>query len=87
MFKNLTIILIAYGEVLFLGGNVTSLELSSFIMMVLSSVVDTWANQRAVTTMVSSLGDLDEEILGSTTFDLNPGYLLILAVSLRRRLF
>ena len=72
MFKNLTIILIAYGEVLFLGGNVTSLELSSFIMMVLSSVVDTWANQRAVTTMVSSLGDLDEEILGSTTFDLNP---------------
>lgn len=41
IFKNLTIILIAYGEVLFFGGKVTSMELTSFIMMVLSSVVAT----------------------------------------------
>ncbi|XBW35359.1 hypothetical protein QEN19_000924 [Hanseniaspora menglaensis] len=41
IFKNLTIILIAYGEVLFFGGKVTTLELGSFLLMVLSSVVAT----------------------------------------------
>ncbi|KAH3660483.1 hypothetical protein OGAPHI_007069 [Ogataea philodendri] len=39
IFKNLTIILIAYGEVLWFGGSVTSMALGSFILMVLSSVV------------------------------------------------
>jgi GDP-mannose transporter len=34
IFKNLTIILIAYGEVLWFGGNVTSLMMVSFILMV-----------------------------------------------------
>lgn len=47
IFKNLTIILIAYGEVLFFGGTVTSMELSSFLLMVLSSVVATWGDQQA----------------------------------------
>ena len=34
IFKNLTIILIAYGEVLWFGGNVTGLMMTSFILMV-----------------------------------------------------
>ncbi|GAV54630.1 hypothetical protein ZYGR_0AN00980 [Zygosaccharomyces rouxii] len=46
IFKNLTIILIAYGEVLFFGGSVTSMELSSFLLMVLSSVVATLGDRQ-----------------------------------------
>ncbi|KAG0664052.1 GDP-mannose transporter into the lumen of the Golgi [Rhodotorula mucilaginosa] len=39
IFKNLTIILIAYGEVLWFGGSVTPLTLVSFSLMVLSSLM------------------------------------------------
>lgn len=39
IFKNLTIILIAYGEVLWFGGEVTHMALGSFVLMVFSSVV------------------------------------------------
>lgn len=42
IFKNLTIILIAYGEVLWFGGRVTRMVFSSFVLMVLSSVVAAW---------------------------------------------
>ncbi|CCD23642.1 GDP-mannose transporter NDAI_0B06100 [Naumovozyma dairenensis CBS 421] len=48
IFKNLTIILIAYGEVLFFGGKVTLWELSSFILMVLSSIVATMGDNQAL---------------------------------------
>ena len=48
IFKNLTIILIAYGEVLFFGGTVSRMELSSFMLMVLSSVVATMGDQQAI---------------------------------------
>ncbi|KAH8653651.1 GDP-mannose transporter [Xylariales sp. PMI_506] len=44
IFKNLTIIVIAYGEVLWFGGSVTPLTLLSFGLMVLSSVVAAWAD-------------------------------------------
>ncbi|PWY70159.1 GDP-mannose transporter 1 [Aspergillus heteromorphus CBS 117.55] len=44
IFKNLTIILIAYGEVLWFGGSVTGLTLFSFGLMVLSSIVAAWAD-------------------------------------------
>ncbi|CAK5273870.1 unnamed protein product, partial [Mycena citricolor] len=44
IFKNLTIILIAYGEVIWFGGRVTRLTFISFIFMVLSSVIATWAD-------------------------------------------
>ncbi|KAI0127503.1 GDP-mannose transporter [Xylariales sp. AK1849] len=44
IFKNLTIIVIAYGEVLWFGGSVTPLSLLSFGLMVLSSVVAAWAD-------------------------------------------
>lgn len=47
IFKNLTIILIAYGEVLFFGGRVTTLELGAFMLMVLSSVVATVGDNQA----------------------------------------
>lgn len=41
IFKNLTIILIAYGEVIWFGGRVTGLTLVSFLLMVsLCSVSD-----------------------------------------------
>jgi GDP-mannose transporter len=44
IFKNLTIIVIAYGEVLWFGGSVTPSALFSFGLMVLSSVVAAWAD-------------------------------------------
>ncbi|KAG8748427.1 GDP-mannose transporter into the lumen of the Golgi [Ceratobasidium sp. 414] len=44
IFKNLTIILIAYGEVLWFGGRVTALTLGSFCLMVVSSVVAAWSD-------------------------------------------
>ena len=46
IFKNLTIILIAYGEVLWFGGKVTNLILSSFVLMVVSSVIAAWSDIR-----------------------------------------
>ena len=44
IFKNLTIIVIAYGEVLWFGGSVTTSALFSFGLMVLSSVIAAWAD-------------------------------------------
>ncbi|MCJ1368485.1 GDP-mannose transporter into the lumen of the Golgi [Acarospora aff. strigata] len=44
IFKNLTIILIAYGEVLWFGGSVTGLALFSFGLMVMSSIIAAWAD-------------------------------------------
>ncbi|KAL7422741.1 GDP-mannose transporter into the lumen of the Golgi [Cryptotrichosporon argae] len=44
IFKNLTIILIAYGEVIWFGGAVTGLTLASFFLMVGSSVIAAWAD-------------------------------------------
>jgi len=44
IFKNLTIILIAYGEVVWFGGKVTRLTLISFLLMVLSSVIAAWSD-------------------------------------------
>lgn len=44
IFKNVTIILIAYGEVIWFGGKVTSMTLFSFFLIVLSSVVAAWSD-------------------------------------------
>jgi len=44
IFKNLTIILIAYGEVLWFGASVTTLSLISFIFMVISSIIAAWSD-------------------------------------------
>ncbi|QLG71229.1 hypothetical protein HG535_0B02680 [Zygotorulaspora mrakii] len=57
IFKNLTIILIAYGEVLFFGGSVTSMELSSFMLMVLSSVVATLGDKQDLSAKAEKLAE------------------------------
>lgn len=44
IFKNLTIITTAYGEVLWFGGSVTRMTLFSFGLIVLSSIVAAWAD-------------------------------------------
>ncbi|EJD07538.1 GDP-mannose transporter [Fomitiporia mediterranea MF3/22] len=44
IFKNLTIILIAYGEVIWFGGRVTGLTFLSFIIMVISSIIAAWSD-------------------------------------------
>ncbi|KAI0013946.1 MBOAT-domain-containing protein [Xylariaceae sp. FL0662B] len=54
IFKNLTIIVIAYGEVLWFGGSVTPLALLSFGLMVLSSVVAAWADTRSASQSVKA---------------------------------
>jgi GDP-mannose transporter len=55
IFKNLTIILIAYGEVLWFGGTVTRMALFSFGLMVMSSVIAAWADiQHALNSTVTT---------------------------------
>ncbi|KAH7193308.1 uncharacterized protein B0J16DRAFT_334929 [Fusarium flagelliforme] len=70
IFKNLTIIAIAYGEVLWFGGSVTPIALSSFGLMVLSSVVAAWADIRAAISGDYSATTGDEDALAT----LNAGY-------------
>lgn len=69
IFKNLTIIVIAYGEVLWFGGNVTPLLLLSFGFMVLSSVIAAWADIQAA---LSGAGHSGETV--TTISTLNAGY-------------
>ncbi|KAK4512492.1 uncharacterized protein ATC70_003193 [Mucor velutinosus] len=61
IFKNLTIILIAYGEVLWFGGSVTHLMLVSFGLMVLSSVIAGWAD---ISDTLSQIAELDTTLAG-----------------------
>lgn len=49
IFKNITIILIAYGEVLWFKGSVTPMILGSFGLIVLSSVVAAWGDLSVAT--------------------------------------
>jgi GDP-mannose transporter len=73
IFKNLTIIVIAYGEVLWFGGSVTTSALFSFGLMVLSSVIAAWADiQHALQGYgSSSFKNIDSSAKLST---LNAGY-------------
>lgn len=66
IFKNLTIIVIAYGEVLWFGGEVTPIALLSFGLMVLSSIIAAWADIQAALS-----GQHDASVSVST---LNAGY-------------
>jgi len=54
IFKNLTIILIAYGEIIWFGGSVTGLTLFSFILMVISSIIAAWSNITNTFTSISA---------------------------------
>ena len=69
IFKNLTIILIAYGEVLWFGGSVTGLTLFSFGLMVFSSIIAAWADIK------HALENADATARVST---LNAGYIWML---------
>lgn len=74
IFKNLTIIITAYGEVLWFGGSVTRLTLFSFGLIVLSSVVAAWADiQHALQNYGHSSTEASNKI--ST---LNAGYMWML---------
>jgi len=83
IFKNLTIILIAYGEVIWFGGSITALTFISFIFMVISSVIAAWSDVAsalaesipAVSTGVSA-GTLQS--LLSTVRGINVGYFWML---------
>ncbi|PNS16153.1 hypothetical protein CAC42_4554 [Sphaceloma murrayae] len=70
IFKNLTIILIAYGEVLWFGGSVTGMALVSFGLMVLSSVIAAWADIQHALSAHGTGGKADAQIA-----TLNAGYL------------
>ncbi|RKU41012.1 GDP-mannose transporter into the lumen of the Golgi [Coniochaeta pulveracea] len=69
IFKNLTIIVIAYGEVLWFGGSVTPMALLSFGLMVLSSVFAAWADIQAA---IHGVGRSAEASAAIST--LNAGY-------------
>lgn len=56
IFKNLTIILIAYGEVLWFGGEVTPMALGSFFLMVFSSIIATYGDTDATGSMNFNIG-------------------------------
>ncbi|KAK8072963.1 hypothetical protein PG996_006311 [Apiospora saccharicola] len=76
IFKNLTIIVIAYGEALGLSGGgsghgITKLALLSFALMVLSSVVAAWADIQSVVTAAGDAAATDVKVTMST---LNAGY-------------
>lgn len=74
IFKNLTIIVIAYGEVLLSGGRVAPLVLLSFGLMVFSSVIAAWADVNAT---AGSGNHPDETDAALKT--LNSGYAWMLA--------
>ncbi|KAF1915370.1 hypothetical protein BDU57DRAFT_518312 [Ampelomyces quisqualis] len=71
IFKNLTTILIAYGEVLWFGGSVTPMSLFSFGLMVLSSIIAAWAD---IQHALSTLGQASEGATDAMS-TLHAGYL------------
>jgi GDP-mannose transporter len=73
IFKNLTIILIAYGEVLWFGGAVSSIALLSFGLMVVSSVVAAWADISHALSSHTSTAKASTDIA-----TLNSGYIWML---------
>jgi GDP-mannose transporter len=69
IFKNLTIILIAYGEVIWFGSSVTRMALFSFGLIVLSSVIAAWSDVQHAIAAHGTTGKAAEAV--ST---LNAGY-------------
>lgn len=83
IFKNLTIIFIAYGEVVWFNGRVTGLMLVSFGMMVLSSIIASWSDIIGIFT--ATYGAADSVVVAEakgpvyTMMGLNIGYFWMLA--------
>lgn len=72
IFKNLTIILIAYGEVIWFGGRVTLFTFFSFMLMVLSSIIAAWNDiSRALAIAQLSIPHTPDNISDGKTFDPN----------------
>jgi len=71
IFKNLTIILIAYGEVLWFGGSVTPMALFSFGLMVLSSIIAAWADIQHALSSMGKAADATTDAMST----LHAGYL------------
>lgn len=69
IFKNVTIILIAYGEVIWFGGTVTPMTLFSFFIIVLSSVVAAWSDLSIAKAAATQIGEA-----ASAYSSLNVGY-------------
>lgn len=70
IFKNLTIILIAYGEVIWFAGRVTLFTFFSFCLMVLSSVIAAWSDiSRALDIAQLSIPHTPDSISDGKTFD------------------
>jgi len=74
IFKNLTIILIAYGEVLWFGGSVTPMALFSFGLMVASSIIAAWADIQHALASLGGASDAATDAIST----LNAGYLWML---------
>ncbi|KAF4595397.1 GDP-mannose transporter [Ophiocordyceps camponoti-floridani] len=72
IFKNLTIIVIAYGEMLWFGGSVSPLSLVSFVLMVSSSMLAAWADFHSVRT--DSSGAAHRAATAAATATLSTGY-------------
>ncbi|KAF4919284.1 ATP-dependent RNA helicase DBP9 [Colletotrichum viniferum] len=68
IFKNLTTIVIAYGEVLLFGAKVTPLAFLSFCLMVLSSIIAAWADIQSAANASLSKG------VSSLSSNLDVGY-------------
>jgi GDP-mannose transporter len=74
IFKNLCIVVVAYGEVLWFGGTVTPFALSSFALMVLSSVVAAWAD---IQHTLHSYSDAKDPAAAVALSSLNAGYIWV----------
>lgn len=84
IFKNLTIVLIAYGEFLWFGGSqVTGLTLLSFGLMVASSMIAFWADLQHASSKDKETPGADVEAVGI----LNAGYLWMLSNCLSNAVF
>lgn len=80
IFKNLTIILIAYGEVIWFDGRVTGLTFVAFIFMVISSVIAAWAdisNALEIASVATNAAASLKSITGAVQ-ELNIGYFWML---------
>ncbi|TKY85110.1 hypothetical protein EX895_006190 [Sporisorium graminicola] len=77
IFKNLTIILIAYGEVMWFGGRVTRIVLSSFLLMVLSSIIAASSDISNLFTIANlSMPHTPDSIAGGMSEDPSTGALV-----------
>ncbi|KAI4517739.1 UDP-galactose transporter [Schizophyllum commune Loenen D] len=79
IFKNLTIILIAYGEKIWFGGRITTLTFISFIFMVFSSLIAASSDLSfSIPTTLSTGTPLNLDGMGSAVRNLNVGYFWML---------